>query len=94
MSADSSGGQHFTFTETGDFSAVGDNGVTYTGHFTIHASGKLQTAGNGGSILTMTFSGHGTGSDGSVFRWNSVSHITVNSLDTLPVAMFQKMNCH
>ncbi len=94
MNADSSGGQHFTFTQTGDFSAVGDNGIAYTGHFTIWGGGNFQAAGNGGFVLTMTFSGHGTGSDGSVFHWNSVSHMTVNSLGTLPVVLFQKMRCH
>ncbi len=63
-----------TFTNTGDFTFVGQDGVTFTGHFTAWdgASFNLNNFAATG-ILEI----HGTGSDGSSLTAHAVMHMTV-----------------
>jgi hypothetical protein len=66
---------HFTFTETGTFSAV-DAGVTYTGRFTVWAGENSNTKNFNG---TFTFSARGRGDDGSRLLLKGVAHFSVNA---------------
>lgn len=81
---DSAGGWHFTFTEEGDFSAVGRTD-SWTGHYTVWGGANIDgpnRAQNG----TFTFSAVGKSvSDGSRVRFMEVAHFTVNAKGVLTV---------
>src|ERR1041384_4108992 len=74
-SSDNSDGNHATFTQTGKFTFEPDdqNDPTIAGHFTVW--GGFNSNSGGTEVGTFTLSLHGTGSDGSILRMNSVSHI-------------------
>lgn len=61
-----------TYTETGTFTAVGANGVTYSGHFTAWDGGSVNMSGV--AVFTGTFTVVGTGSDGSRISSHMVWH--------------------
>lgn len=97
---DSSGGAHFTFTSTGDFTFVGGtfvdgtfvpSGLVATGQATMWGGGNLPASGS--AVFTFTFSLQGTISDGTIFRMNSVAHVTVNANGTM-TTMFAMAVCH
>lgn len=80
-----------TFTNTGDFTFAGQDGVTFTGHFTVWdgASFNLKNLATTGILVI-----HGTGSDGSSLTLHSVMHMTVllGPPPTLVVS-FNKFTC-
>ncbi len=102
VTSDSSGGVHFTFTATGDFTFVpgtfvgntfvpDPSGLVATGQATMWGGGNLPSSGS--AVLTFTFSLHGTASDGTIFRINSVAHVAVNANGTM-TTMFAMAVCH
>jgi len=92
---------HFTFTETGTFSAVPHTGSTHTETFT----GKFTTWGGGSfnskrSIETFTFNVGGTGSQGTNFRAHENAHVVTDGPGdpedpATPVKVaFDHLTCH
>ena len=67
---------HFTFTQTGSFTAVPQDPSlpTYSGHFTTWGGFN---GNNRNASGTFTFSIHGTGSDGSRVTFSAVDHFNV-----------------
>lgn len=93
-------GMHFTFTQTGTFSAVLDAGGTSAGRFTIWGGGNSDSTGERANG-TFTFSGTVKSGVGAGTKWNSVSHFTgpidpatgEPILDLAKVA-FERFRCH
>jgi hypothetical protein len=65
-----------TFTATGTFSFVGEDGVTFTGQFTNWDGENLNLKN---FAATSTLIVHGTGSDGSSLTFHEVAHISVSA---------------
>jgi hypothetical protein len=74
---DSSG--HFTFTQTGTFSAVpsagNTNTETFTGRFNVWGGGNFNSKQ---SEETFTFNVSGTGSQGTTFREHDNAHVVTD----------------
>lgn len=64
-----------TFTETGTFTDVESNGVTYTGRFTMWFGGSFNERNETGAF-TSTFSARGSGSDGTRLNAHGTGHVT------------------
>ncbi|MGH9150512.1 MAG: hypothetical protein ACRD0F_09270 [Acidimicrobiales bacterium] len=100
QSTENQNGGHFTFTQTGSFSAVpaaGNSGTeTFTGRFTVWGGGNFTAKG---ANSTFTFRANGTGSEGSSFKVNEVSHITTDGPgdpfdpSTPAKVAFERSNC-
>jgi hypothetical protein len=93
-------GFHFTFTQTGTFSAVLDAGGTSAGRFTIWGGGNSDLTGERANS-TFTFSGTVRSGVGAGTKWNSVSHFTGpvdpatgEPLFDLAKVAFDRLNCH
>jgi opacity protein-like surface antigen len=93
-------GFHFTFTQTGTFSAVLDDGGTSSGRFTIWGGGNSDPTGERANG-TFTFSGTVRSGVGAGTSWNSVSHFTgpVDPATGEPIfdlakVAFDRLNCH
>ena len=96
---DSSG--HFTFTETGTFSALpsagNPNTETFTGKFTVWGGGTFNTRQ---SEESFTFNVQGTGSQGTTFGAHDNAHVVTDGPGdpedpATPVKVaFDKSTCH
>ena len=93
-------GFHFTFTQTGTFSAVLDAGGTSAGRFTVWGGGNSDLTGEK-TNMTFTFSGTIRSGVGAGTSWNSVDHFTgpidpatgEPNFDLAKVA-FSRFSCH
>jgi hypothetical protein len=86
------GSMHFTFTQTGDFSAVpiSDPSLpSFSGHFTIWSGFN---GNNKNATGTFTFTIKGVGSDGSRVDFHETAHFTLNA-NGVPTVEFDKISC-
>jgi hypothetical protein len=93
-------GIHFTFTQTGTFSAALDSGGTSSGRFTIWGGGNSDLTGERANS-TFTFSGTVRSGEGAGTNWNAVSHFTgpVDPATGEPIfdlakVAFDRFTCH
>jgi hypothetical protein len=97
---ENSTGFHFTFTQTGTFSAVLDAGGTSAGRFTIWGGGNSDLTGERANG-TFTFSGTVKSGVGAGTSWNSVMHFTgpIDPATGEPIfdlakVAFDRFSCH
>jgi hypothetical protein len=81
---------HITGTMTGKFTAVTEDGTTYTGRFTVWFGGN---SNRNNEANTFTFTLHATAEDGTTIKAHQVGHFSSSASEPPKLTEFFKENC-